>query len=76
MKITRVEASALKLPVDFAMLGIDRRGSYALCYVEIETDNGCIGHGITSHAEPSAVADLIRTAAGPAIPARVRGSPT
>ena len=48
MKITRVTATALRIPVDFSELGVDRIETTSMCYAEVETDTGIVGHGITS----------------------------
>ena len=47
MKIVRVEATALRIPVGFEQLGVDHKENAALTYVAVETDTGLVGHGIT-----------------------------
>lgn len=67
MKIARVEATALSIPVTFEELGSDHRQTTSMCYVEVETDDGTIGHGITSITQCGVVAEIINATAGPAI---------
>ena len=35
MKITRVTATALRIPVDFSELGVDRIETTSMCYAEV-----------------------------------------
>src|SRR4051794_24087694 len=44
MKIARVTATPLNVPLHIKLMGIDRKSSLASCYVEVETDTGLIGH--------------------------------
>lgn len=67
MKIARVTATALRIPVDFSELGVDRVETTSMCYAEVETDTGIVGHGITSITQCGVVAHAINTIAGPAI---------
>ncbi len=64
MKIQRVEACALDVPVDFSEIGFRRKSSSQMVYAEVETDSGIIGHGISSIADPrpivSAINDVLR----------------
>ncbi|MGB0577862.1 MAG: hypothetical protein ACPGPC_17190 [Alphaproteobacteria bacterium] len=43
MKIARVEAIPLRIPVNFEELGIDHPGHNSITHVEVETDTGLIG---------------------------------
>ncbi len=67
MKIARVEAWALDIPVDFAIIGSDRVETALMCYAEVETDGGLVGHGISSITQGVVVAEIINKVAGPAI---------
>ena len=67
MKITRVTATALRIPVDFSELGVDRIETTSMCYTEVETDTGIVGHGITSITQCGVVAHAINTTAGPSV---------
>ena len=44
MKIVRVEATPLNVPLHIKLVGVDRRSTLSSCYVEVETDDGLIGH--------------------------------
>ena len=57
MKIARVEAWALDIPVDFAIIGSDRVETALMCYAEVETDGGLVGHGISSITQGVVVAE-------------------
>jgi len=41
---------------DFSWLGVNRQNSATICFVEVETDTGLKGHGVTQHADAPAVA--------------------
>ena len=55
-KIARVQATALRVLSDFSWLGVDRQNAASMCFVEVETDTGIKGHGITQHSDSAAVA--------------------
>jgi L-alanine-DL-glutamate epimerase-like enolase superfamily enzyme len=67
MKIVRVQAWALDVPVDFSEIGVERIGRSELVYAEVETDTGIVGHGISSIADPRPIATAINTVLGPAL---------
>ena len=67
MNIARVEAFALNIPVSFAEIGSDRTQTSSMCLVEVETDDGTVGHGITSITQGGVIAEIVNTVAGPAI---------
>ncbi len=67
MKITRVEATALDIPVRFEELGSDHCQTTSMCYAEVETDDGTVGHGISSITQCGVVADIINNVCAPAI---------
>jgi L-alanine-DL-glutamate epimerase-like enolase superfamily enzyme len=67
MKIARVEAIPLKIPVNFSAIGIDHAETNSLTYVEVETDTGLIGHGMTSITQARPVAECVNSVLGPAV---------
>ena len=58
-KIARVEATALRVLSSFSWLGVDRQNAASMCLVEVETDTGIKGHGITQHWDSEAVATQV-----------------
>ena len=67
MKIARVTAHALNPPVPIKAPGIDRTVNRPIVFVEIETDSGIVGHGITSLAPAKGAAALIANTVTPLI---------
>jgi L-alanine-DL-glutamate epimerase-like enolase superfamily enzyme len=67
MKIARVTATPLDVPVRIRVLGLDRPTSLSVCLAEVETDTGLVGHGFTAITEEEIVAAAINEVAGPAI---------
>src|SRR5882762_10305792 len=67
MKIARVTATPINVPLKVEILGLDHSTSLSACLVEIETDSGIIGHGFTAITEEDVIAQIIRGVAGPAI---------
>ena len=67
MKISRVEASALNVPIDVDVVGVKKSPTLSICFVEVETDDGLIGHGMTGITEEEVIAEAINAVAGPAI---------
>jgi L-alanine-DL-glutamate epimerase-like enolase superfamily enzyme len=67
MKIVRVTATPLNVPVHLKLVGLDRKTSLACCHVEVETDGGLVGHGLTSITEENVVAEIVNSVACPAI---------
>jgi L-rhamnonate dehydratase len=55
-KIARVHATPLRIISDFSWLGVSRQNAASACFVEVETDTGLKGHGITQHSDSAAVA--------------------
>ena len=51
MKIARVTATPLNVPLHIKLVGADRKTSLSTCLVEVETDDGMIGHGLTGLIE-------------------------
>lgn len=67
MKITRVTATPLNVPLDITLFGARRATSLSACLVEIETDQGISGHGFTAITEEEVIARIVDDVAGPAI---------
>ena len=67
MKIARVTAIALHVPMHVKLVGLDLKTSLACCHVEVESDDGLIGHGLTSITEENVIAEIVNSIAGPAI---------
>ncbi len=68
MKITRVVATPVKLPVDVDIGGTGKQThAVRACMVEVETSEGIIGHGITSITDEGVIAAIINEVAGPAL---------
>ena len=67
MKIARVTAHALNPPVPIKAPGIDRTVNRPIVFVEVETDAGIVGHGITSLAPAKGAAALIANTVTPLI---------
>lgn len=67
MKIVRVGATPLNVPVTIDLLGLNKETSLSLCLTEIETDTGLIGHGMTAITEEEVIATAVRDVAGPAL---------
>ena len=55
-KIARVQAWPLRIISDFSWLGVKRENAAPVCFVEVETDTGLKGHGVTQHADPATIA--------------------
>ena len=67
MKIARVTATALNVPLHIKLIGLDHKTSLACCFVDVETDSGIVGHGLTSITEEDVIAQIVNGVAGPAI---------
>ena len=67
MKIVRVSATPLNVPLHINVLGLDRKTSLGVCHVEVETDQGLVGHGLTSITEEDVIAHIVNNVAGPNI---------
>lgn len=66
-EIVRVDARALKVETDFAEFGIDRKRTTAICFVEVETRQGLLGHGMTYLADSAVVASIVEKVAAPVV---------
>ena len=67
MKITRVTATPVHIPLNIKLVGAARPAALGGCLVEVETDTGLIGHGFTSITEETVIAHIVKEVAGPAI---------
>src|SRR5215216_8137779 len=67
MKIARVTATPINVPIKVDILGLGHQTSLSACLVEIETDTGIVGHGFTAITEEDVIAQIIDSVAGPAI---------
>ncbi|MCY7318971.1 MAG: mandelate racemase/muconate lactonizing enzyme family protein [Ramlibacter sp.] len=59
MKITRVQATPLNLPVSVAGAGQTRTTSLSVCLVDVETDTGLVGTGMTAITEEEVIATVV-----------------
>ena len=67
MKIVRVSATPLNIPVTIDMAGANKQTSLSICLAAIETDTGLVGHGMTAITEEEVIAAAINEVAGPAL---------
>lgn len=67
MKIARVEATPLYVNFNVDVLGLDETVALSMCFVEVETDDGVTGHGITAITDEMAVAAAVNDVAAPYI---------
>jgi L-alanine-DL-glutamate epimerase-like enolase superfamily enzyme len=67
MKIARITATPVHVPLNITLVGAARPAAMSGCLVEIETDDGLIGHGFTSITEETVIAHIIDHVAGPEI---------
>ena len=66
-KIVDIRAHALHIPVELEMTAETKTNSHKVCIVEVETDTGLIGHGLSSIGPVSTIAHAVEADAGPAI---------
>jgi L-alanine-DL-glutamate epimerase-like enolase superfamily enzyme len=67
MKIARVTATPLNVPLHIGLVGVDRRSSLEACHVEVETDDGLVGHGLAAITRESIIAEAVNGVIAPAI---------
>jgi L-rhamnonate dehydratase len=67
MKIAKVTATPVHVPLNIKLVGAARPAAMSGCLVEIETDDGLVGHGFTAITEETVIAAIIEQVAGPAI---------
>lgn len=59
MKITRVHATPLNLPVSVDINGRTKTTSLSMCLVSIETDTGLVGTGLTAITEEEVIGSIV-----------------
>lgn len=67
MKINRITALALRIPVTLNITTPEKETSHAMCVVAVKTVNGIIRHGMTSIGPEQTIAHAVMTLAAPAI---------
>src|SRR5262245_22958240 len=67
MKIVRVAATPLNVPLHISLPGIDRESSLEACFVEVETDAGITGHGLAAITRETVIAEIVNRVIAPAI---------
>src|SRR6478752_1183984 len=67
MKIVRVAATPLNIPLQISLPGIERKSSLEGCFVEVETDIGIIGHGLAAITRQTVIAEIVNGVIAPAI---------
>ncbi len=67
MKIIRIVARPLHVPVKIDITGKLHQTSLSVCLTEIHTDTGLVGHGFTAITEEEVVATLIDQICAPAL---------
>ncbi|WP_109477516.1 mandelate racemase/muconate lactonizing enzyme family protein [Paraburkholderia sp. C35] len=65
MKITRIAATPLSLPVSVSAAGRKKETNLSVCIVDVETDAGIIGTGMTSITEEEVIASIINDVIAP-----------
>ncbi len=67
MKIVRVAATPLNVPLQITLPGIERKSSLEACLVEVETDTGIVGHGLAAITRETVIAEIVNGVIAPAI---------
>ena len=67
MKIVRVAATPLQVPLHISLPGIERKSSLEACFVEVETDVGIVGHGLAAITRETVIAEIVNSVIAPAI---------
>lgn len=67
MKIARVSATPLNLPVSVTIAGRTKTTSLSVCIVDIETDTGLIGTGMTAITEEEVIGSIVNDIAAHAL---------
>ena len=67
MKIVRVTATPLNIPLQISLPGIERKSSLEGCFVEVETDIGIVGHGLAAITRETVIAEIVNGVIAPAI---------
>lgn len=67
MKITRVTATPLNLPIEVGSGARRKSTALSICLVDVETDTGLVGTGMTAITEEEVVAAIVDQIAAPAL---------
>jgi L-rhamnonate dehydratase len=67
MKIAKITTTPVNVPLNITLVGASRPAAMSGCLVEIETDAGLVGHGLTSITDKGVIAHIIDEVAAPAI---------
>jgi L-alanine-DL-glutamate epimerase-like enolase superfamily enzyme len=67
MKITRVQATPLNLPLEVGEGARRKQTSLSICLVDVETDTGLVGTGMTAITEEEVIAAIVDQIAAPAL---------
>jgi L-rhamnonate dehydratase len=67
MKIVRVAATPLNVPLELSLAGVERKASLEACFVEVETDTGLTGHGLAAITRETVIADIVNRVIAPVI---------
>ncbi len=71
MKIRRIRARAVRVPLQVDVPGVGQRPDvFGACVVEVETDTGLVGHGLTGITQEVAVEAIINAVIAPALVGR------
>ena len=65
MKITRINATPLNLPVSVSIGGRTKNTSLSVCLVDIETDTGLVGTGMTAITEEEVIGSIVNDIVAP-----------
>jgi L-rhamnonate dehydratase len=67
MRIERVRAIPLAVPVEISLIGVRRDTVLSVCLVRIDTDDGITGWGLTAITEEEVVAAAVNEIAAPSL---------
>lgn len=65
MKINRIVATPLSLPVSVAVSGRKKETNLSICVVDVETDGGLVGTGMTAITEEEVVSSIVNDIVAP-----------
>lgn len=65
MKIERVQARALHVPLEIDLCGVQRTHAMKVCVVQIDTDDGRTGWGLSGITDPVVAAAAVNSTAAP-----------
>ena len=67
MKITKVEATPINIPITVDVLDLKKKTNVSICLVRVETDDGHSGFGITGITEEEVITTIVNKVAAPAL---------